>query len=54
MIATSGVFVKGIIMALEAADELDSEAANLIENLDWVNNCIDSKAQIDVAGFIAG
>lgn len=54
MIATSGVFVKGIIMALEAADELDSEIATLIENLDWVNSCIDSKAQIDVASFIEG
>ena len=52
MIATSGVFAKGIMMALEAADELDSDAASLIENLDWVNNCIDSKAQIDIASFI--
>ena len=54
MIATSGVFVKSITLALEAADELDSEAATLIENLDWINSCIDSKAQIDVAGFIEG
>ena len=54
MIATSGVFVKGIMLAFEAADELDSELATLIENLDWVNSCIDSKAQIDVASFIEG
>ena len=54
MIVTAGVFAKGITLAFEAADELEVETAAFVGNLDWVNDCIDRKAPIDIKSFERG
>ena len=41
------MFVKVILLALRAADSLDSEAVRL-QVPDWINTCIDSSVEIDL------
>ena len=54
MVVTAGVFAKGITLAFEAADELEADAADFLGNLEWVNKCVDQKAQIDISSFEQG